>query len=115
VRSASSYPAALVLKRPTMPPVSLSEWSGNGKFFQAFCQVFCKFFLVLSSFSKDSFGGFVGFQGGGDSKFFDRERWKFDMRFSSRRREAAPVHGTNRMITLATIQIFGKKNMSGFG
>jgi hypothetical protein len=35
----------------------------GAKFFQAFCQVFCKFLLVLSSFSKDYFGGFVGFQG----------------------------------------------------
>jgi hypothetical protein len=33
------------------------------KFFQAFCQAFCKFFLFLSSFSEDSLGDFVEFQG----------------------------------------------------
>jgi hypothetical protein len=42
----------------------------TSKFFQAFCQVFGKFFLVLSSFSKDSFGGFVGFQGVTEPKNF---------------------------------------------
>jgi hypothetical protein len=35
----------------------------GAKFFQAFCQVFRKYFACLSSFSKYIFGGFVGFQG----------------------------------------------------